>query len=80
MYQWDLQIIEAEGCFTFTAVSDTNSSFTIDDDYITSGINRIINLITTDDPDAVIYIADLTGNQNVIESVMQMRKVSYAFN
>ena len=80
MYQWDLQIIEAEGSFTFTAVSDTNSSFTIDDDYITSGINRIINLIITDDPDAVIYIADLTGNQNMIESVMQMRKVSYAFN
>ncbi len=80
MYPWDLRIIETDGWFNFTATSDTNSSFIIDDDDIRTGTHRIINLIITDCPGAVIYVADLTENNDLIESIMQIRKVSYVMN
>ena len=74
MYPWDLR------WFNFTATSDTNSSFIIDDDDIRTGTHRIINLIITDCPGAVIYVADLTENNDLVESIMQIRKVSYVMN
>ena len=80
MYPWDLRIIETEGCFVFTAVSENGSSFTIDDEDIGSGTHRIINLIVTDCPGAVIYVADLTGNTDLVESIMQIRKVAYVID
>ena len=81
IYPWDLQIIDTEeNAFTFTATNDYGCSFTIDSMDIGSGVHRIINLIVTDCPGATIYISDLTGNQDLIESIMEMRKVSYVLN
>ena len=44
------------------------------------GTHRIINLIVTDCPGAVIYVADLTGNTDLVESIMQIRKVAYVID
>lgn len=82
MYPWDLQINETEyNSYLFTAVNDDNSSsFTINTDDIGSGTHRIINLIITDCPGAVIYISDMSGNKDLVESIMQIRKVAYVLN
>ena len=80
MYPWDLQILEKDGVISFSATSDTDSSIVIDDDDIGAGINRIINLIITDCPGAVIYISDFSGNIDLIESIMQKRKVAYVID
>lgn len=47
---------------------------------IGSGTHRIINLVLCDCPNAVIYVSDLTGNRNQIESIMRLRQVSYSFD
>ena len=44
---------------------------------IVSGTQRILNLVLCDCTNPVIYVSDLTGNRNVIESVMESRQVSY---
>ena len=81
IYPWDLEVIESEdSCFTFTATNENGCSFTIDASDIGSGTHRIINLILTDCPGATIYIADLSGNTDLIESIMQLRKVPYEIN
>ncbi len=81
IYNWDLQIIETEETgITFTASNDDGCSFTIDAMDIGSGTHRIINLILTDCPSATIYVTDLTGNQDLIESILEIRKVSYMLN
>ncbi len=81
IYPWDLQIIESEeGGFTFTATNDYGCSFTIDGADLGSGTHRIINTIITDCPSATIYITDLTGNRDLIASIMEIRKVSYVLN
>ena len=80
MYPWDLQIIERDCTLTFTATSDVDSSFTIDDDDIGCGTNRIINLIITDCPGALIYVSDFSGNKCLVESIMQKRMVNYVMN
>lgn len=80
MYPWDLQILEKDGVISFSATSDTDSSIVIDDDDIGAGINRIINLIITDCPGAVIYVSDFSGNIDLIESIMQKRKVAYVID
>ena len=80
MYPWDLQILEKDGVISFSATSDTDSSIVIDDDDIGAGINRIINLIITDCPGDVIYVSDLSGNIDMIESIMQKRKVAYVID
>lgn len=80
MYPWDLQILEKGGVISFSATSDTDSSIVIDDDDIGAGINRIINLIITDCPGAVIYVSDFSGNIDLIESIMQKRKVAYVID
>ena len=80
MYPWDLQILEKDGVISFSATSDTDSSIVIDDDDIGAGINRIISLIITDCPGAVIYVSDFSGNIDLIESIMQKRKVAYVID
>ncbi len=81
IYNWDLQIIEtAEAGFTFTATNDNGCNFTIDSMDIGSGTHRIISLILTDCPSATIYVTDLTGYEDLIESIMEIRKVSYMLN
>lgn len=81
IYPWDLEVIESEdSCFTFTATNENGCNFTIDASDIGSGTHRIINLILTDCPGATIYIADLSGNTDLIESIMQLRNVHYEFN
>ena len=44
---------------------------------IVSGTQRILNLVLCDCTNPVIYVSDLTGNYNVIESVMENRQISY---
>ena len=81
MYIWDLTITQPERLYyVFQAENDAGSCFMIEADDIDSGTHRIIDLVLCDCPNAVIYISDLTGNRNLIESVMRLRQVSYSFD
>lgn len=81
MYIWDLTITQAERLYyVFQAENDAGSCFMIEASDIGSGTHRIINLVLCDCPNAVIYVSDLTGNRNQIESIMRLRQVSYSFD
>ena len=78
MYTWDLTITEPEGFYyVFQAENDDGCCFIIEANDVISGINRILNLVLCDCTNPVIYVSDLTGNRNVIESVMESRQVSF---
>ena len=81
MYIWDLTITQPERTFyVFNAENEGGCSFTIEAGDIGSGTHRIVNLILCDCPNAVIYVSDLTGNRNLIESIMGLRQVSFSFD
>ena len=81
LYIWDLTITQPERTFyVFNAENEGGCSFTIEAGDIGSGTHRIVNLILCDCPNAVIYVSDLTGNRNLIESIMGLRQVSFSFD
>lgn len=78
LYIWNLTITEPEGFnYVFQAENDGGCCFMIEDNDVVSGSNRIINLVLCDCTNPVIYVSDLTGNNDMIESVMKNRQVSY---
>lgn len=78
MYIWDLTITEPEGFnYVFQAENDDGCCFMIEANDIVSGINRILNLVLCDCTNPVIYVSDLTGNNDMIEQIMENRQVSY---
>ena len=78
LYIWDLTITEPEGFYyVFQAENEDGCCFMIEATDIVSGTNRILNLVLCDCTNPVIYVSDLTGNYNVIESVMESRQISY---
>ena len=78
MYIWDLTITEPEGFYyVLQAENDDGCCFMIEAADIVSGVHRILNLILCDCNNPVIYVSDLTGNNDMIEQIMESRQVSY---
>lgn len=77
MYTWDLSIKEIDEEYQFTAENEYGSYFMITAQDIGSGTHRIISLILCDCPTPYIYISDLTGNRELVLSIMKIRQIRH---
>lgn len=80
MYTWDLTIKEIDEEYQFTAENEYGSYFMITAQDIGSGTQRIISLILCDCPSPYVYVNDMTGNRELVLSIMGNRRITYGIS